>query len=322
MKRIAIAVGGYSAEKIISLKSGEVVTDCLENTDFECYTVLIEEDQWCLKINSQSYLIDKSDFTAIVKNEKISFDGVFIAIHGIPGENGQLQEYLDKLNIPYTSSSARASKISFDKGACNDFLRKNHIPCAQSIKIRSIEDINIDDIIENLQLPCFIKPNANGSSFGISKVKTKDQIIPAVENAFKFDDVVLVESYLPGTEVTCGVHNFDSEIQTLPITEIVSQNEFFDFEAKYEGKSNEITPARLTEDIANLVSSTTKTIYTLLELNGIARVDYKIVEGIPHIIEVNTIPGFSKESIIPQQANYAGIDLKDLFLQSLNQLFS
>ena len=322
MKNIAVVMGGFSAEKVVSLNSGMVAMKFLDKNRYNTYSVIIDNEGWRLENNGKSYPIDKSDFSVNIDGQKIKFDGVFMAIHGAPGENGVLQHYLDNLNIPYTCSGVKASELSFDKGACNDFLRSCGILCAESIKLEKGEQINCSDIIKKSGLPCFVKPNGNGSSFGISKVKSEDELIPAIEKAFEHDNYILIESLLIGTEVTCGVHNLNQKIDTFPITEIVSENEFFDYEAKYEGKSNEITPARISQQLAQKVSEKTIEIYQLLELDGIARIDYIIMNDEPYMIEANTVPGLSEESIIPQQAKCKGITLSELFNQSVKHMFN
>jgi len=268
-----------------------------------------------------SYPLNRTDFSVDLNGQKIVFDGVFMAVHGPPGENGILQTYLDALNIPYTSSGAKASELSFDKGKCNDFLRNHNIACAESVILKQNEKIDDNAIVEKLGLPCFVKPNSNGSSFGISKVVSREELIPAIKNAFFFDDNVLIESFLSGVEVTCGAHNFNSEVETFPITEIVSENDFFDFEAKYEGKSTEITPARISDDVSKKVSEKTKEVYRLLNLDGIARVDFIIKNDKPFVIEANSVPGLSKESIIPQQAQAMGMSLTELFNKAVEHMF-
>jgi len=321
MKAIAVVMGGYSAEKVISMKSGEVVMTFLDKSIYKTFAVVIDEKEWKLVENGNAYPIDKSDFSAEINEQKIVFDGVFIAVHGPPGENGILQMYLDALNIPYTSSGVKASELSFNKGKCNDFLRNHNIACAESVILKQNEKIDDNAIVEKLGLPCFVKPNSNGSSFGISKVVSREELIPAIKNAFIFDDNVLIESFLSGVEVTCGAHNFNSEVETFPITEIVSENDFFDFEAKYEGKSTEITPARISDDVSKKVSEKTKEVYRLLNLDGIARVDFIIKNDKPFVIEANSVPGLSKESIIPQQAQAMGMSLTELFNKAVEHMF-
>ncbi|MDA9898039.1 D-alanine--D-alanine ligase [Flavobacteriales bacterium] len=321
MKNIAVVMGGFSAEKVISIKSGTVAMNFLDKNRYNTYAVIIDNEDWRLENNNQSYPIDKLDFSVNINNQKIEFDGVFMAVHGAPGENGELQHYLDNLNIPYTCTGAKASQLSFDKGACNDFLRNNDVLCAKSIKLQKEDRIDPSEIIKKLKLPCFVKPNGNGSSFGISKVKSENELLPAIEKAFQHDNCILIESLLLGTEVTCGVHNLNNEIETFPITEIVSDNEFFDFEAKYEGKSKEITPARISVEWTKKVTERTIQIYKLLNLNGIARIDFIIMNDEPYIIEANTVPGLSEESIIPQQAQCSGMTLSELFNQSVEKMF-
>jgi D-alanine-D-alanine ligase len=317
MKKIAVVMGGYSAEKVVSMKSGAVAMQHVASKEYHPYAVVIDEAGWRLELEGTDYPIDKSDFSATVKGEKIHFDAVFMAIHGTPGEDGELQGYLDRLQIPYTTSGAAAAALSFNKGLCNDFLRSKGISCAAAQLLQQGDAINEAAILAKVGLPCFVKPNKNGSSFGVSKVNKAEELAAAIQKAFVHDDEILVESFMQGTEVTCGVLNFGGELRSLPATEIVSENDFFDYEAKYEGKSQEITPARLSAEVAQKVSERTKEIYQLLKLDGIARIDFIIQDGEPYIIEANTVPGLSEESIIPQQAACAGISLSELFQQAV-----
>jgi D-alanine-D-alanine ligase len=321
MKNIAVVMGGYSSEREISIKSGSIALQFLDQNLFNIYKIVIDNDGWILFHEEQELIIDKKDFSVIHNNLKITFDGVFMAIHGIPGENGELQKYFDKLKIPYTTSGEKAAQLSFDKGACNAFLMNNGIRCAKSIVIEKHQNFNLEKIISQTNLPCFVKPNSNGSSFGISKVNEKESLLEAIEKAFQFDSTIIIESFLDGIEVTCGIHNFEDQLFTFPITEIISENDFFDYQAKYEGKSKEITPANLSIEVTKKVSEQTKKIYQLLNLDGIARIDFIIVNNDPVVIEANTVPGLSKESIIPQQAQSAGISLSKLFNQSVQHIF-
>ena len=313
MKNIAVVMGGYSAERVISLKSGKVVAKNLQSDEFSTYIVVIDRNDWKLVTDNKEYRINKEDFSTTINGINIFFDAVFIAIHGTPGEDGVFQAYLDKLNIPYTSSGSAAAALSFNKGKCNNYLRDNGVLCAPSYILNKETVINEKNILKRVGIPCFVKPNKNGSSFGVSKVSHKEQLQEAIESAFNHDDEILIESFMEGIEVTCGIHNFGDDLITFPVTEIVSENDFFDFEAKYEGKSQEITPARISNDLANKIAYRTKEIYRLLKLNGIARIDFIIQKNEPYIIEANTVPGLSDESIIPKQAACAGISLKDLF---------
>jgi len=313
MKNIAVVMGGYSAERVISMKSGKIVVKHLQSDEFSAYTVVIEENGWDLILDGQKHSINKEYFSANINGKHISFDAVFIAIHGTPGEDGKLQAYLDELNIPHTTSGSAAAALSFNKGKCNDYLRENGISCAPAYLLDKENIIKETEIINRVGLPCFVKPNKNGSSFGISKVTVKEKLQEAIEKAFTHDDEILIESFIEGIEVTCGIHNFRDELTTFPITEIVSENDFFDFEAKYQGKSQEITPARISDEVALKIANRTKEIYRLLNLNGIARIDFIIQNNEPYTIEANTVPGLSEESIIPQQAACAGVSLKKLF---------
>ena len=321
MKNIAVVMGGYSAEKLVSMKSGSVVIANIDSLKYKTFKIVIDQNGWFMIEGQKKYIVNKKNFSVKYKGQTLLFDGVFMAIHGIPGENGELQEYFDKLNIPYNTSGKKAAELSFDKYKCNNFLKDKGIFCANSISLNKSESFDIPEIIKKVGIPCFVKPNSNGSSFGISKVNKKDELVNAIEKAFHFDDKIIIESFLNGVEVTCGIHNFHKDLTTLPITEIVSENDFFDYEAKYEGKSKEITPARLNSQTTEKVYLLTKKIYRLLNLNGIARIDFIIVNGEPYIIEANTVPGLSEESIIPQQAKAAGINLKSLFYQSIDHIF-
>lgn len=318
MKNIAVVMGGYSSERLISMKSGKVVAKNLQSEEFSVYTVVIERESWNLVLGNQKYNINKKDFSTNINGKNIFFDAVFIAIHGTPGEDGKFQSYLDELKIPYTTSGSAAAALSFNKGKCNEYLRENGFLCAQSYLLHKETVINENDILKRVGIPCFVKPNKNGSSFGASKVKEKEKLQEAIENAFNHDNEVLIETFLEGKEITCGIHNFGNELITFPATEIISENDFFDFEAKYEGKSQEITPARISDELALKIACKAKEIYRLLNLNGIARIDFIIQNNEPFIIEANTVPGLSEESIIPQQAACAGISLKDLFTMAVH----
>ena len=236
-----------------------------------------------------------------------------MALHGSPAENGEIQPYFDKLNLKYNSCSAEVSSLTFNKSECNKKLSSFGFICATSYSFTEGEEINTSEIIKKVGLPCFVKPNQAGSSFGISKVKQESEIETAIKFALKHDNKVLIEQFIDGTEVSCGVMVLNNEITSLPITEIVSENEFFDFQAKYQGLSQEITPARISHNLTLKIQKTTEEIYKKMELRGLCRVDFIIMGGIPYTIEINTIPGLSEESIVPKQARKAGILLSELF---------
>jgi len=321
-KTIAILRGGNSLEKTISLKSADVVYKYLNKERYKAYMVHIELDNWYITINGNKYSINKNDFSAIINDTKISFDGVFMAIHGSPGEDGILQGYFDMLNIPYNCSGVFESSLTFNKAMCNRLLKEYDVKTADAIILSKNEHYNINEIESKLGLPCIVKPNRAGSSYGISKVSQSHEWRNAINEAFMHDKDIIVESFIGGTEVTCGVISVDDHLLALPLTEIVSTNDFFDYEAKYHGKAEEITPARINENLTKQIQKETKRIYKLLHLKGIVRIDYIIQNGTPFLIEINTVPGLSEESIIPQQAMALGMSLEELFNLSLEQMFS
>lgn len=306
-------MGGNSAESVISLKSADVVKKHLSKELYNAYKIHIKGTDWHYEQDGVSYQIDKNDFSLTIRGNRIKFDLVFIAIHGTPGEDGKLQSYFDLIGIPYSTSGHFASALSFNKLATNILLRHHGIVSAKFVQLIEGELVNTNEVIQKVGLPCFVKPTEAGSSFGVSKVNTKEDLLPAIQKAFAYHHIVMVEEYIEGTEVTCGIIDFDGKLETLPITEIVSETDFFDFEAKYEGKSDEITPARISTEEAETVSSITKKVYRLLDLKGVARADYIIKAGVPYLIEANTVPGISEESLIPQQAIAHGMSLKELF---------
>jgi D-alanine-D-alanine ligase len=318
MKKIAIIMGGYSSEYKISLTSGNVVYQNLDKTKFKGYRIHIFKEKWVyVDDNDTEFIIDKNDFSVTVNNEKITFDCVFNAIHGTPGEDGLMQAYFDLLGIPQNSCDYYQAALTFNKRDLLSVLKPYGVKSATSYYLNLGDEIKQDEILEKVGLPCFVKPNKSGSSFGISKVKTKDELLFAIENAYKEDNELIIESFLDGTEVSVGVINFKGETFVLPITEIVSENDFFDYEAKYLGKSQEITPARISEDIAIKIRDVAKKAYTILKMSGFSRSEFIIVDGEPFMLEMNTIPGLTTESLIPQQARSAGILLEDLFTNSI-----
>lgn len=307
-------MGGYSSEYEISLKSGEVVYQHLDRNLYEPYRIHIFKEKWAVVLDDQSeYLIDKNDFSAEIDGQKITFDVVFNAIHGTPGEDGLMTAYFDLINQIHTSCSYYQSAITFNKRDLLSVVKPYGIKTAISYYLNKGDVIDAASIIKRVGLPCFVKPNRSGSSFGISKVKNTEELIPAIEKAYREDEEIIIESFLKGTEVSVGVITYDSEVKILPITEIVSENDFFDYEAKYEGKSQEITPARISEEEKARVEDVAKRIYTILGMTGYSRSEFILVDGIPFFLEMNTIPGLTGESILPQQAKAAGISLADLF---------
>ena len=306
-------MGGDSAEKVVSLKSGAVVAKHLDRSLYVPYPIMIDGKSWTYDHNGEKVEVNKNDFSLEIEGDKINFDGVFVAIHGTPGEDGKLQGYLDLLKIPYSTAGQLPLALTFDKAKCNALLKQYGVVSAKTLIFRKGEHWDADKIVEELGLPVFVKPNQAGSSFGVSKVKAKEELAKAIDEAFRHDAQVNIDEFIEGTEVTCGVHNLFGEIETLPITEIVAEGEFFDYTAKYEGKSQEITPARISDEEALKVSQITQEVFYLLNLDGVSRVDFIIKKGQPYLIEVNTVPGLSEASLIPQQAAEIGMDLKTLF---------
>lgn len=311
-------MGGYSSEYKISLTSGNVVYQNLDKTKFKGYRIHIFKEKWVyVDDNDAEFPIDKNDFSVSVNNEKITFDCVFNAIHGTPGEDGLMQAYFELLGIPQNSCDYYQAALTFNKRDLLSVLKPYGIKSATSYYLNLGDEIRQDEILEKVGLPCFVKPNKSGSSFGITKVKTKDELLFAIANAYKEDNEIIIESFLDGTEVSVGVINYKGETVVLPITEIVSENDFFDYEAKYLGKSQEITPARISEDIAEKIRAVAKKAYTILKMSGFSRSEFILVDGEPFMLEMNTIPGLTNESLIPQQAKAAGISLEDLFTNSI-----
>ncbi len=313
-------MGGYSSEYEISLNSGQVVYETLDTVKYNAYKIHIFKDKWvCVTDDNTEIPVDRNDFSIIENNQKINFDCVFNAIHGTPGEDGYMQGYLELLNIPHTSCGMYQAALTFNKRDCLSALKPYGILTATSYFVNLGDTVNEDEIIAKVGLPCFVKANKAGSSFGISKVYKKEEFKKALEIAFKEDDEVIIESFLDGTEVSVGVITYKGEIIVLPITEIVSNNDFFDYKAKYLGESQEITPARLTEDQEQKVRSLAKKVYTVLKMKGFSRSEFIFKDGEPHLLEVNTVPGLTKASILPQQAAKAGISMSDLFENAIEE---
>ena len=316
---IAVIAGGDSSEIVISLKTAEVVYHHIDKNKYNCYQMSIIGSDWHVDYECKSYPVDKNDFSVLILGQYIKFDCAFVAIHGTPGEDGKLQGYFDLLNIPYTTPSLLNTAFTFNKWYCTTLLKQLGFKCANSVLLRKGDTYDCHHILKTLKLPCFVKPNNAGSSFGISKVAAEFALEPAIQKAFNEDDEVLIESALIGREVTCGALIYKSEIIALPITEIVSKNDFFDFEAKYKGASDEITPAQLDDNMTIRIQSTVKDIYKKLAMKGIIRIDFIIQEDGPYVIEINTVPGLTEGSLIPQQAQAAGISLFDLFNNAIEE---
>ena len=313
-KNIAIIMGGYSSEVEISLKSGEVVYQHLSKEKYNTYKIHILKNKWVLVDDAnKEYPINKHDFSTEINGKKITFDCVFNAIHGNPGENGTILAYFELLGLKHTSAPFYQMALTFNKRDCLSVVKQYGIKTATSYYLDKGDSISVEAIIKKVGLPCFVKPNNAGSSFGISKVKTIEEMLPAIEKAYKEDTQILIEAFLDGTEITIGVLNYNNKIIVLPMTEIVTENDFFDYEAKYLGASEEITPARISDEIHKKLEKTAKKVYKILDMSGFTRTEYILVNGEPHFLEMNTVPGLTAASIIPQQAAAAGINLQQLF---------
>lgn len=310
---VAVAAGGDSAEEEISLKSAQTVLDNIDQLKYKPILVVMKNGVWEAKLAGHSFNVDKNDFSFELDGNHIKFDYVFIAIHGTPGEDGKLQAYFDLLKIPYSSPNHIGSTLTFNKWYCNTLLNQLGYNTAKSKYLRLGEKVNHDEIIETFGLPCFVKPCSAGSSYGVSKVKTKDNLEYAILEAFRYDKEIMIEEGLPGKEVTCGVFRKNGNIITMPITQIIPKGEFFDYAAKYNGNSLEITPARIEEKYYTEIQNTSSEIYEKLDLRGVIRVDYMLVEDKPYVIEINAVPGLSPASLVPQQAAAMNLSLKDFF---------
>ncbi len=317
-KNIALLAGGNSGEAEISYKSAAIIENNIDKDLFKTYKISISQNNWHYTDNKgEKFQIDKNDFSLTLNNEKIKFDCVFIAIHGTPGEDGKLQGYFDLLQIPYTSCDLTTSAISFNKSYCNKIVQSFGINIANSVHLFRHLPFSTESILNEIQLPCFVKPNNGGSSIGMSKVNKAEELQAAVEKAFLEDDQVIIEEFINGKELSCGMIKTKESLLVFPVTQIIPDNEYFDFEAKYLGKSKEITPAEINEDITNKVKSTAAYLYTKLNCKGIVRFDFIYNDEIDELffLEVNTVPGQSAESIVPQQIRAMGLTIKEIYTQ-------
>ena len=309
---VAVVMGGYSDESVISLRSGQLILNNLNQSKYTIFEVHILPNDWSVLINNEKYPINKADFSFTKDGVQTIFDVAINTVHGTPGEDGHLQSYWELMDIPYTGCNFYQSALTFNKRDTLSVLSKFNIPKAKSIYLSNTDTIDGNDIVETLGLPFFVKPNQSGSSLGVSKVNHLSELQKAFDFAFAEDKDILIESTLVGTEVSVGVFKFNGETIVLGITEIVSGNDFFDYEAKYLGKSNEITPARISIEEEKLVNETAKKIYDSLGMSGFSRTDFIIMDGIPHFIEINTNPGLSPQSIFPQQAAFAKLNMSEM----------
>ena len=324
MKRtIAIVAGGDTSEYEVSLRSAQGIYSFIDKEKYTLYIVGMHGLDWHVQLpDGRTVPVDRNDFSFRLDGQQVKFDFAYITIHGTPGEDGCLQGYFDMLRIPYSCCGVLAAALTYDKFACNQYLRAFGVRIAESLLLRQGQTITDDEVVEKIGLPCFIKPSLGGSSFGVTKVKTREQIQPAIAKAFEEAQEVVVEAFMDGTELTCGCYKTKEKEVVFPITEVVSHNEYFDYKAKYNGESDEITPARIPDELADRVKKLTSAIYDILGAQGIIRVDYIVTEGSKiNLLEVNTTPGMTATSFIPQQVRAAGLDIKDVMTDIIENKF-
>ncbi len=324
MKRtIAIVAGGDTSEFHVSLRSAQGIYSFIDKEKYTLYIVEMQGTRWEVQLpDGAKAPVDRNDFSFMLGTEKIRFDFAYITIHGTPGEDGRLQGYFDMMHIPYSCCGVLAAAITYDKFTCNQYLKAFGVRIAESLLLRQGQSVSDEDVMEKIALPCFIKPSLGGSSFGVTKVKTKEQIQPAIVKAFEEAQEVLVEAFMEGTELTCGCYKTKDKTVIFPPTEVVTHNEFFDYDAKYNGQVDEITPARISDELTNRVQMLTSAIYDILGCSGIIRVDYIVTAGEKiNLLEVNTTPGMTTTSFIPQQVRAAGLDIKDVMTDIIENKF-
>ncbi|MCK9255894.1 MAG: D-alanine--D-alanine ligase [Bacteroidales bacterium] len=323
MKNIAVLAGGYSSERQISLNSGMQVLESLDKTLYNAYLVEVNIDGFFCVEKAEKFPVNLNDFSCNLPEKMIKFDFAYIVIHGSPGEDGKIQAYLDILNIPYSSCSVYASVISFNKLACKNILKDTGVYLAKSMRINKNKNFSLDELVEEIGLPCFVKPNTAGSSYGVTKVYEKDKLIEAINHAAKEDDTIIVEEFIQGIEVSCGILKTNKNEIVFPVTEIFTKNDYFDTEAKYKPElTDEITPARISDEETKAVQDFTSFIYDILELSGIVRIDYIIKNNKPYFLEVNSIPGMSAESIIPKQIRTINKSVKEILSLVIESKFN
>jgi D-alanine-D-alanine ligase len=322
-KNIAIVGGGDSSEYVISVKSAAQILELIDREKYNAFPVTVKRNEWYVSLPDGSTTpVDLRDFSIYSDGNKIRFEYAFIIIHGTPGENGKLQAYLDIQGVPYSTSPVLSSALTFNKYFCKLYLKNFGITTAEAVLIKETKRLTNTEIIDRVGLPCFVKPNNGGSSFGTSRVNKAEEMDNAIEIAFKEDDEIIIESFVKGIEVSCGLLKTKEEEFIFPLTEIVSSNEFFDYEAKYEGKAEEITPARVPEDIAKRCRQMASDIYDHLNCRGIVRIDFIIRGNQIYFLELNSVPGMSKESIVPKQIRAMGYTVEEIIEKVIEDTIS
>lgn len=319
-KNVAILSGGFSKEYDVSILSGDVIFENIDRNKYSPFKIVIKKDSWLYhSSDGKKIAVNKEDFSIKIGKNRINFDVIIIMIHGSPGEDGILQSYFDLLDIPYTGCDSYTSSLTFNKRDCISVLNKYNIPTAKSVHINGSDIIEPTQIIDELGLPCFVKANKSGSSFGVFKVHSVSELSSAIKKAFEFDNEILIESFLEGTEVSVGVMKYKNETVVFGITELISENDFFDYDAKYHGQSQEITPANISTVQRKNVSEVAVKIYNKLGIKGISRSEFIFVDQIPHFLELNSIPGMTNESIFPKQAKNIGISIREIIDELIEQ---
>ena len=312
-KNIAVLWGGFTSEIVVSEKSMKGVRSFLDPNNYNAYSVKIEKHAWTVEYDGKIFDVDKNDFSFYNDTQKIVFDFAYITIHGVPGEDGRIQGYLDLLGIPYSSCGVLASALTMNKYICNKYLSGFGFKTAQSCHLRSEDVYNIEEIASRIGFPMFVKPNLGGSSFATTKVKEHSQLQAAIDLAFSEASEIIIESFISGKEITCGCYKTKQKMVTLPLTEVVTSNDFFDYDAKYNGQVEEITPARIDDSLTKEIQALTAKIYEQIGAKGIIRADFIIQDGVPFLLEVNTTPGMTVTSFIPQQIKAAGLNIVEVF---------
>ena len=315
-KNIAVIMGGYSLEHNISLNSGAFVMRTINYELYNVFKIVISKEKW-IYINeyNNEFNVNKDDFTVNVNGNVISFDSVFIIIHGDPGENGILQKYFEELKIPFTGPNSKTAELTFNKKKCIDFVSTHSINTAKSFLLEKDKSYDLYKIINKLNFPMFVKANNSGSSYGVYKAYNKDELNKFIVDIFKIDNEIIIERFIDGREFSIGVTNFDKEIKVLAVTELISENDFFDYEAKYEGKHKEVTPANINLDLENKLKKEAKKIYEILKLSGFSRIDFIVENQLPYFLEINTIPGMTEHSIFPKQLRLNNLNMTELFTE-------
>jgi D-alanine-D-alanine ligase len=318
---LAVITGGDSSEYEVSLKSSKKILRSIDTKKFNPYEISIVGDNWTVLNYDEEIKVNKDDFSFLLNGEKIKINVAFLILHGAPAENGKLQAYFDMIKLPYVGCNNLTSAITFNKFVCNNFVKNFDVKVANSIVLYKGEEFDQTEILTKLSLPVFVKPNEAGSSFGVSKVNTSEELLPAIEKAFSEDNSIMIEEFIEGLEVTNGIFKLKGETHVLPITEVIPKNEFFDYEAKYNAeKAEEITPARISNELTNRIKVSTKRLYNILKCEGIVRIDYIIKNDEIYFLEVNTIPGMTDTSFIPQQIEADGLQFDQVINSMIEEL--